>query len=74
MWSGEDAAKVQTTLRKLHATAGAPGDAMLATGVPLSWYAERLRHYRDTIGRAAAWPGPNRLTQAAPRRASGAAP
>ncbi|WP_371783341.1 hypothetical protein [Streptosporangium subroseum] len=56
-WSGEDAAEVQTTLRKLHATAGALGDAMLATGVPLSWYAERLRHYRDTIP-AAPLPGP----------------
>ncbi|MFF5212402.1 WXG100 family type VII secretion target [Streptosporangium sp. NPDC000396] len=66
VWKGKDAAKVQEVLRKLHATAGALGDAMQSTGESVSRYAERLKHYRDTLP-----PAPLPLT---PKPSPGIAP
>ncbi|MFI9554102.1 hypothetical protein [Nonomuraea endophytica] len=49
VWRDDGATTAQNTLRALHATAGAIGDAMLHTGAPLSSYATTLRKYRTTV-------------------------
>ncbi|MFI6293149.1 hypothetical protein ACIBEJ_16285 [Nonomuraea sp. NPDC050790] len=49
VWRDDGATTAQNTLRALHATAGAIGDAMMRTGAPLSGYAHTLRQYRSTM-------------------------
>lgn len=88
VWRGPAAEKVQSALRALYATAGALGDAMTASGVAMSWYADVVSEAKTNFpaapdssagsggsgGRPSASPSPSPSYSASPQSRATPAP